>query len=225
MPLSQEYHIGTRSFRQHVDVTLGTVLLPVALALAHRVNLPERPPWLALWIAGTSLAVGCWVWGGYRVAWEGEPATRWGRWMQAVAAEVYPPLLLFWRYLLFAFCFLLAWDAAKAVGFQANLWMEISLYAKLALHPLHRLLTDILPSTRRKGRAVATALVRMLNLNATISLCLALLSATAIGDSVRTGENLVLAVLVLVPVALTVISSVILFLDYLIRFEAHTRRK
>ena len=224
MPLSQEYHISTRTFLQHVKVSAFTALLPIVLASAFILYLKSEPPFLMYWIIGASVALELFIWGGFLIAWEFEPRTRWGRRAHENAPEVYPPLMLMMRYALYAFCYLVAWEAAKALGLRTNAWMNISFYAKLLIHPVNRFFTDILEPSRRKRQAVATALVRMLNLNITISLVLSLFSTTTIADAIRHGDNLPLAIVVFVPVVLVVVSSFILFLDFILRYDIHARK-
>jgi hypothetical protein len=223
MPLSQEYHISSRTFVQHVKISVFTSLLPIGLAIAYLLYVPGSSPNLMLWVIGASLSILCLLVGGWGLAWETEPGSRWGKWFHSESPYLYPPMLLILRYVLFAFCFVIAWRSAQALGLKTNLWMDASFYTKLVFHPLKRIFVDMLEPSRRKWRVLVTAFVRMINLNATMSLSLSLFSTTNIADAIVSGDNLVLAILVFVPVTLTAVSSLILFLDLVLRYNVHMR--
>lgn len=224
MPLSQEFHISSRSFLQHVQVACVSGLIPVVLGVAFLLYLPAEKPHFVLWLMGVSASLTLVLAAGYQLCFEEEPGSNWGWRFRDSAPLVYPPAVVLTRQVFYAFSFLIMWRAAKVLGLKVNLWMDISFHLVLLLQPFTTFFKDLFEPGRRKGWVIVAAFVRMLKLNVNLSFFLSIVSTTTAADAIRRGEGLPVAVLILVPCGLVSVTSFILFIDLILRWEVHERR-
>lgn len=225
MPVSQEYQVGSLTLHKHVKFTYLIGLIPIVLStcyLWYERGVANLMMWLTV---GICLGLELMIWGGYEVLFHKKLTTRWARYFQEHGPFLFPVFLLTARFIMFSMGFVVIWKAAREMGFPITPWMTISFFALLAVMPIHRTLQGLVVEGESKGWDIITDFVRLIHTNTVMLFVMAFITSGQAAEEGggSDGINIGSVFLWMIPV-LTVISTLILFVDRILNYEARNRR-
>ena len=200
----------------HFRRTLLAGVVPVGIALLLAYSRPAPGPGLVA-SAGVA-AAGLLMLFGFHGLHREPHLTRLSRWLVNNTDRWFPALLIILQNLFIALTVLLLWFATTELGFPATPLLHAQLVVLLALSPLRRVLHGTYPADPPPWRELLVELLRYLHASLVASFVASLLTRLMIPPGERLEQGLPPGLIFIwVPAVLVVITSVILFIDHVLR--------
>ncbi len=224
MQYKNEFQVGTLSLERHVRVTLGIGLAPVILAASFIVAVQGWDTPVMYFICGFSMGLWLILWGLHDIIFTPQVYSKVGARLKVLSPGWFPLVLLLFRYTFFVLTFVIIGKTASWVGMGITLWMKIFYLILLVMTPIIKLIDKLISENLKKWQNICIELLRRTH---TICLVLFVLGVANMifltEDAKATGSAHPVFLLIWVTGIIMILSTLILLLDYISRYEDHYR--
>lgn len=200
----------------HFRRTLLTGVVPIGIALLLGSSRPAPGPGLfaSAGIAAAGLLMVLGLHGLHRE----ESLARPSRWLVKNSDRWYPALLIILQNLFISLTVLLLWFATADLGFPATPLLHAQLMVLLGLSPVRRVLHGTYPPDPSAWRELLVEFLRYVHASLVASFLASLLTRLMIPPGERLEQGLPPGLIFIwVPAVLVIITSIILFIDHVLR--------
>lgn len=200
----------------HFRRTLLSGVVPIGIAILLGSSRPTPGP--GLFASAGVAAAGLLMLFGLHGLHREEHLARISRWLVKYTDRWFPALLIILQNLFIALTVLLLWFATAELGFPATPLLHVQLVVLLGLAPLRRVLHGTYPANPPPWRELLVELLRYLHASLVASFVASLLTRLMIPPGERLEQGLPPGlILIWVPAVLVIITSIILFIDHVLR--------
>ena len=222
MQYNSEYQLGTRSLEKHFHVTMAIGLAPIILCASFIANVKGWQSALVFLILGCTIGLDLILWGLYEIMFTPSPNSRLGERFKTNAPRWFPMVMLIFRYIFFIFTFLVIWKCIIWLNFKPTLWIRITFFMVLVITPIRKLTDKLASPDRKKAADIAIELLKHFHINTLVFFVLGMVNATFLTEKTfQAGIAPPPYTITWTIGILTVLSSMIILLDFFARYEQH----
>ena len=225
MQYESEYQLGTRSLERHLHVTMGIGLMPIILCATFIANIKGWQSPIVFFTLGTTIGFEMILWGLYEIMFTPTPNSRIGNRLKTNAPRWFPLVMLIFRYVFFAFTFLVIWKCIIWLNFKPTMWIRITFFLVLIVTPIRKLTDKLVSPDRTMAVDILIELLKHLHVNILVFFVLGLVNAAFLTETtLRSGVTPPPYIITWTIGVLTMLSSMIILLDFFARYEQHRAR-